>query len=241
MGTNCIVKFWFFLSFAISVLLADNSTTLIVYTLILTTLLAFSFRHVKPVIIRLKPFIFFLPIMIVLYVVFSIILTAMDFYQIMAEGCFALSKLLVMVAVMSLYFEISKTDDILIAVRSLWSKTKLPWRWAEDSLIFLELTLRFFPTFQRDWEHLRRARTALGLNQTAGRVAQIKQIANDFPALIFLSLRRADETALSIYLRGYGKKIPRGIVNPIPFTVIDGIAFVGVALIFYWVNFNATL
>ena len=91
----------------------------------------------------------------------------------------------------------------------------------EDIFMFLELTLRFYPTFQREWQTVTRSKKALGLSSSICRWEQIKSVANDLPGMILQSYRKAGNTATIMQQRGYGNQIPRGVANPILFKMSD--------------------
>ncbi|MCK5329806.1 MAG: hypothetical protein KAK01_00225 [Candidatus Marinimicrobia bacterium] len=239
MKINGLVRLWFYLAFSISVLLSKSGLIWIVYLGLWCSLLIFNRSAMRSIWWRLRPYLIFLPLMVILYTIFSLFLTTNNLTDILMQGGFALVKMLLMIAIMGIYFENSESGEIFNALRSLWQKSKLPWRWVEDFFMFLELTLRFFPAFQRDWEHLHQSRQALGLSASHKRLAIIKQTATYLPGLLLQSLRQADNTALSIKLRGYGNRIPRGIVFPVKFTNWDALVFLIVTLFFYWGNFVA--
>ncbi len=237
MNINCLVKFWFFLAFAISVLLTDSiAHWAVLFAFYLVIILSYP-RVIPPLWIKLKPYLIYLPFMVILYIGFSLLMTTDSFAIIFRQGGFAFIKLFLMIAIMSVYFQISNSESIIKALRSLWVKTGLKWRFVDDFFIYLELTLRFFPTFQRDWDFLRQSRRSLGLLPAGGRLSEIRQTASDLPGLLFQSLRRADEIALSIRLRGYGTVLPRGVADPLEFNTIDGITMFFVTVLFCWSNF----
>jgi len=237
MKVNSLVKLWFYLASSISVLLTTSGISWLYYFGLWCCLIMINRLVLGSIWRRLYPYLLFLPVMVLLYIIFSLILTKDTFVEIIYQGGFALAKLLLMIAIMGLYFEKSVSGEILAAIRSLWRKSNLSWRWVEDFFVFLELTLRFFPAFQRDWEHLHQSRQALGLTRSNNRLVFIRQTAAYLPGLLLQSLRQADDIALSIKLRGYGNKIPRGIIFPVEFTGLDAVFFLVISLLFYWSNF----
>lgn len=237
MKVNSLVKLWFYLAFSISVLLATSGISWLCYFGLWCCLILINQSVLGSIWRRLYPFLLFLPVMVILYIIFSLLLTKETLIEIIYQGGFALVKLLLMIAIMGLYFEKSVSGELLIAIRSLWRKSNLSWRWVEDFFMFLELTLRFFPAFQRDMEHLHQSRQALGLTQSGNKLVLIQQTAAYLPGLILHNLRQADDIALGIKLRGYGNKIPRGLIFPVKFTRLDGLFFMIITLLFYWSNF----
>ena len=218
---NPIVQFWFFLGFAFSVVLCNVWSGIAIYCTVCIFLLLLNIQHIKPAISQVKIFVYFFPVMIIIYLVVSFLFTQNTWDNILFEAGFAFSKLILLIMMMALYFEISKNNDLLLAVRSLWSKLNIPWHWVEDLFLFLGLTLRFYPTFQREWDTIRRSKIALGLGGPDGKLQQIKSATQDLPGLILQSYRKAENTASVMIQRGYGNKIPRGVANPILFNNSD--------------------
>jgi energy-coupling factor transporter transmembrane protein EcfT len=133
----------------------------------------------------------------------------------------AISKLLLLVIVMAFYLEIIRKQNIVLSIRSIWVKMNLKWKRVEDMFMFLELTLRFYPIFQREWQTISRSKKALGLSSTINKWEQIKSVANDLPGMILQSYRKAENTTMVMQQRGYGKQIPRGVASPILFKMSD--------------------
>jgi energy-coupling factor transporter transmembrane protein EcfT len=142
---------------------------------------------------------------------------------------------------MAFYIEILKKQNIVLSIRSIWSKLNLKWKWVEDIFMFLELTLRFYPTFQREWQTINRSKKALGLTSSLNRWGQIKSVVNDLPGMILQSYRKAENTALIMQQRGYGNQIPRGVANPILFKISDLILLIIILFGFTLLNQYVTL
>ncbi len=241
MKVNILVRLWFYLTLAISVLMVPSPAVWTGYLAVAAVLLYLNRGNAAQLGRRLKPYLFFLPVMIILYTGFSLLLTADNLVTIVNQGLFAFIKLVLMITIMNIYFLRSSDGEILCALRSLWRKTGLSWRFMEDLFLYLELTLRFFPTFQHDWEQLRESRQALGLNHSGKRLGTIKQAATDLPSLLLRNLSRADEIAHSVVMRGYGQTIPRGVAHPVVYTIVDLLLFLTIAIIFYLLNFHVTV
>ncbi len=214
---NPIVTAIFYLGYAISTILANTWNGLILYCILTAILIIMNVRYIKAVIKQVKPFLLFFPIMILIYLFISFVFTSSTWNAIINEAGFAISKLLLLVIVMAFYIEISKEQNLILSVRTIWSKFNLSWKWVEDLFIFLELTLRFYPTFQREWQTINRSKIALGLTHSTSKWDQIKSITNDLPGMILQSYRKAENTAIVMQQRGYGNQIPRGVAKPIPF------------------------
>ena len=72
--------------------------------------------------------------------------------------------MILLVSMMTLYSILSKNSDIMIVIRGIWYKMGRPWQWVEDLILFIDITIRFFPSFQQQWQRIDRTRKSLGIN-----------------------------------------------------------------------------
>ena len=223
---NPIVTSIFYFGLAFSTILSKTWNGLLIYIILCIILIIFNMAYLKPAFKQVKPFFLFFPIMVIIYLIISFVFTNSTWTIIINEAGFAMSKLLLLVIVMSLYLEISRKQDLILSIRSIWVKMNLKWKRVEDLFMFLELTLRFYPTFQREWQIIIKSKKALGLTSSFGRWEKIKSVANDLPGMILQSYRKAENTAIVMQQRGYGKQIPRGVANPVRFRMSDFILIV---------------
>ena len=182
---------------------------------------------------RLKPIIYYFPIMIILYFIFSLFLTDNTLGIILNEAIFGCLKLFFMVGAMMLFFESTQSQDIVIIARSIWVRLNKPWKWVEDFFLFLGMTLRFYPTFQSNWQLLRNTRKSLGLEEDLSYLGQVKIAAKEMPGLLIYQLQRADDIAMAMKLRGYGKQFPRGVTYPIISKAVHLIQIILISFV-YW-------
>ena len=209
-----LVNLWFFLGFSLSLLMSITYTGWGIHFIILIIIGWINKRQVKKVLRRLKPFILYFPIMLILYILFSIFLTDNSIKIILNEAVFGFIKLILMVGAMSFFIESTPSQDSVVVARSIWAKTGKPWKWMEDFFLFLEMTLRFYPTFQSNWQSVRNSRKSLGLEEDLSPWEQVKTATSEIPGLLIYQLRRADDIGTAMKLRGYGKQFPRGVTNP---------------------------
>ena len=119
--------------------------------------------------------------------------------------------MILLVSMMTLYSILSKNSDIIIAIRGLWYKMGRPWKWAEDLILFIEITIRFFPSFQQQWQRIERTRKSLGINVSEDKLHKIRRFATMVPDMVILNLRRVNDLTLAMKLRGYGYLYPRTV------------------------------
>jgi energy-coupling factor transporter transmembrane protein EcfT len=146
-----------------------------------------------------------------------------------------------MVGAMMFYFESTPSQDILIIARSIWVRMNKPWKWVENFFLFLGMTLRFYPTFQSNWQSLRNTRKSLGLEADLSYLEQVKTAAKEMPGLLIHQLRRADDVAMAMKLRGYGKQFPRGVTYPTIFKAIHLIQIIFISSVYWAINTIATI
>ena len=239
MNIHPLVRFIFFLTFSFSVLFADTLTLWAIYFGIFVVTTGFDRTVILAVFSRIKPFIQFFPIMLVIYLAVSIFFTDATIYQAMVEVGFAFLRIVLMISIMSLYFESAGSPNFLLALRSIWFQTGLKWNWMENFFLFLDMTLRFYPSLQRDWITLSQSRESLGFNQNNNRWDKIKLAAQDLPILLVVNLRKSQDIALAMQLRGFGESFPRCVYNATYFTTWHLLQFAGVVICFYLINLHA--
>ncbi len=232
-----LVNLWFYLSYSFSLLLSTTYFGLGIYLLIFLVIIWLNKKYFIQVLQGLKPIVYYLPIMIILYFIFSLFLTDNTLGIILNEAIFGCLKLFLMVGAMMFFFESIQNQDIVIIARSIWVRLNKPWKWVEDFFLFLGMTLRFYPTFQSNWLLLRNTRKSLGLEADLSYLGQVKIAAKEMPGLLIHQLRRADDIAMAMKLRGYGKQFPRGVTYPTIFKAVHLIQIILISSI-YWVIYT---
>jgi len=232
-----LVNLWFFLSYSFSLLLSTTYFGLGIYFLIFLVIIWLNKKYFIQVLQGLKPIVYYFPIMIILYFIFSLFLTDNTLGIILNEVIFGCLKLFLMVGAMMFFFESTQSQDIVIIARSIWVRLNKPWKWVEHFFLFLGMTLRFYPTFQSNWQLLRNTRKSLGLEADLSYLGQVKIAAKEMPGLLIHQLRRADDVAMAMKLRGYGKQFPRGVTYPTIFKAVHLIQIILISSI-YWVIHN---
>ncbi|NOZ03085.1 MAG: hypothetical protein GXO92_00550 [FCB group bacterium] len=232
---------WFFLCVAFSILLTNSFVVGLINSGIIILLFIINRRCIRNVFLRIRPFLFLIPVMSVFYIGFSFWFTNETLVSTLFVAGKAIVTLLLLIMVMSLYLERNSSRDILTAFRTLWRKMDRPWQGVEDFFLFLGLTLRFYPTFQREWEATQRAQQALGLHQNMSRFEQIKLLVRTLPGIVLYNYRKADEMAVVMKLRGFGQIVPRGVAFPVNFSFTDALLMVIIPGIIFGVRFLAAV
>jgi len=241
MNIHPLVRFILFLAFSFSVLFADTLTLWAIYFGIFVVTTGFDRTVILAVFSRIKPFILFFPFMLVCYLAVSVFFTDATIYQAMVEVGFAFLCIILMISIMSLYFGSLGSPNFLLELRSIWFQTGLKWNWMEKFFLFLDMTLRFYPSLQRDWITLSQSRESLGFNQNNNRWDKIKLATQDLPILLVVNLRKSQDIALAMQLRGFGESLPRCVYNATYFTTWHLLQFAAVVICFYLINLHASL
>ena len=241
MNIHPLVRFILFLAFSFSVLFADTLTLWAIYFGIFVVTTGFDRTVILTVFSRIKPFILFFPFMLVCYLAVSVFFTDATIYQAMVEVGFAFLRIVLMISIMSLYFVSLGSPNFLMELRSIWFQTGLKWNWMENFFLFLDMTMRFYPSLQRDWITLSQSRESLGFNQNNNRWDKIKLATQDLPILLVVNLRKSQDIALAMQLRGFGESLPRCVYNATYFTTWHLLQFAGVVICFYLINLHAPL
>ena len=238
MNIHPLVSFIFFLTFSFSVLFADTLTLWAIYFGIFVFTTGFDWTVILAVFSRIKPFILFFPFMSIIYLAVSVFFTDATIYQAMVEVGFAFLRIVLMISIMSLYFESVGSPNFLLALRSIWFQIGLKWNWMENFFLFLDMTLRFYPSLQRDWIMLNQSRVSLGFNQNNNRWDKIKLATKDLPILLVVNLRKSQDIALGMQLRGFGESLPRCVYNATYFSTWHLLQFAAVVICFYLINLH---
>tara|TARA_Y100000817_G_scaffold289740_1_gene259936 strand:- start:93 stop:626 length:534 start_codon:yes stop_codon:yes gene_type:complete len=177
--------------------------------------------------------------MLIFYIGFSLLLTNNSIYQIINEAFFGFMKLILMVSAMTLFLESS--NNFVNLLRSVWSKTNLNWEWPDKFFVFLTMTQRFYPTVQLNWSSMLRTRKSLGIDYRQSHREKLILAAKNLPNILLLQLHWADDIALAMKLRGFGKRFPRGVTFPSSFKFIHFIQIVFIISSFWAINLIVTI
>jgi energy-coupling factor transporter transmembrane protein EcfT len=113
-----------------------------------------------------------------------------------------------------------QSEDIILAFRSIVFKLNLSWSWVEDIFIFLDMTIRFFPTFKEEWQQMQRSQKALSISSPKTFTGKSLQVANFIPDFVILNLNKSETITQVMRMRGYGSVFPRTLYPIIPITKI---------------------
>ena len=209
------------MAFSVSVLLSMEIGILTLHILIAISLLIFERDQWSEWKNRTRPFWKYFPLTGLIFFVISFLVSDRSISTIIMDVTLATLRLIVMVSVMTIYTIKSSSQDVITAFRSIWFKMNLNYRWAEDLLLFFDMTVRFFPTFKEEWRQLERSQKALSISISESFLKKVIQVAQFVPDFIILNLNKSESITRVMKMRGYGESIPRSVFPFIKFTFFD--------------------
>ena len=232
MFTHPIVNLYFFLALSLSLMLTSSFLQLMNYGIVIL-FIALKNTKLIPIVIRnYLPTLFFFPIMLFIYILFSYILTDSTIYQTISEAFNAFIKFSFMIISMNFYLELSSAENLIKSLKSFWATLNIQWKWVDNFFLFLALALRFYPTFQSQWQHQRNSQKVLGIKFNDSYYGRLIEISKELPSILVYQLDRSEDISLAMKLRGYGSYFPRKIVDPIYFNITNFLQFFLVTIFF---------
>ena len=196
--------------------------------------LVINFRnHWQEFVIKSKPLWIYFPQVGLWFFIISLLVSSKNTYAVFIDVSLATFRMILLVSMMTIYSILSKNSDIMISIRGIWHKMGKPWQWVEDLILFIDITIRFFPSFQQHWQRIERTRKSLGINVSEDKIHQVQRFATMVPDIVILNLRRVNDLTLAMKLRGYGHLCPRTVYPFISSYRIDKLilAFVIIGLL----------
>ena len=218
---NPITRLCLYMAFSVSVLLSMEIGVLTLHVFIGLFIILYEKELWQAWKERTRPFWKYFPMTGLIFFAISFLVSDRAIPEIIFDVTLATIRLFVLVSVMTIYTLQTKSDDIISAIRSLWFKMDLPWRWVEDILLFFDMTIRFFPTFKEEWLQMERSQKALSFSIPSSFVSKATQVAQFIPDFIVLNLNKADNITQVMKMRGYGQSVPRSVYPFIQFKLID--------------------
>lgn len=213
-------------------MLASSFLQLMNYGIVILIIALKNTKLIPIVIRKYLPTLFFFPIMLFIYILFSYILTDSTIYQTISEAFNAFIKFSFMIISMNFYLELSSAENLIKSLRSFWARLNIQWKWVDNFFLFLALALRFYPTFQSQWQHQRNSQKVLGIKFNDSYYGRLIEISKELPSILVYQLDRSEDISLAMKLRGYGSYFPRKIVDPIYFNITNFLQFVLVTIFF---------
>ena len=241
MPLNPLVQLILFISLTVSILLSPNLNYLnlhIFFFVFLSLVYKIEFILFWKKVFKI---LYFFPFIIFFYFLFTILMTNYDLIEIFEKIVIGFYRLLLIISFTTIYFENSKKENLITIIRSFFYRIKLHSRFIENITLFLSLSFRFYPEFQKNWELIEKGDNYLGIKTNKSYLAKVIKISKIFPRILLFQLDRSSEIARVIKLRGYGNIIPRGIIDQIDINFFHFVQSVFIILIFYILHNYVTI
>ena len=231
MFNHPIVQLYFYLSLSMVLVFSPSVYSLWPFTFLFIIISLYNKSVIKKIINNFISMLFFLPFMLVIYLLISLIFTQMTFIESTEYALLAFLKFSLIVLLMNFYLETASSENLIISFRSLWVKTGLKWKWVDDFFLFLSLSLRLYPTFQSNWINNMNSQKAIGIRFNNSYYGKLIEISKELPAVLVYQLNRSNDIALAMKLRGYGMHYPRNVISPIKFNFYNLIQILSITLL----------
>ena len=231
MFNHPIVQLYFYLSLSMVLVFSPSVYSLWPFAFLFIIISLYNKSVIKKIINNFISMLFFLPFMLVIYLLISLIFTQMTFIESTEYALLAFLKFSLIVLLMNFYLETASSENLIISFRSLWFKTGLKWKWVDDFFLFLSLSLRLYPTFQSNWINNMNSQKAIGIRFNNSYYGKLIEISKELPAVLVYQLNRSNDIALAMKLRGYGMHYPRNVISPIKFNFYNLIQILSITLL----------
>ena len=167
----------------------------------------------------------------------SFIVTKKPTNIIIEDLSFAIARMTLMTVSMAFYVVTYKSGSLMVALRSIWYLSKFEFKWVEKIIIFLELSIRFFPLMQQKWYFTQRSQKALSMYSRGGQYSKVIQYSKYLPDFIILNLDQAEKIVKNMSLRGFGEKPKRSAYPIVIFNVYEFFIIILISIIIMSIHF----
>ena len=218
---NPITRLFIYIIFSISILISKSVNILLINLGIVFLLFIFkrSLSHLFWE--RIKSYLIYLPLSGLLFFIISTQISSKSISTISIDILMATIRLLAMISLMTFYIIEAKSQNILIALRSIWFSSGLNIYWIDKLILFFELTIRFFPSIHENWNQTEKSQKALSIKKRNSLKDKVFYTAKFIPDFILLNLKKTDVIIENMSMRGLGTEKRRSIYPYLKFKVID--------------------
>ena len=233
---NPLTQLFLYLLFSFSILLSNDALLLCLHIMAVLILIFYKKHHWEEWKIYTRPFWIYFPLTGVLFLFISFIVSSRPGHVILLDVFFATIRLCGLVSIMTLYLVESRNQDILLALRSLWYKSKIKFQWFDKLLLFFEMSIRFFPSVQEQWRNIERSQKALSIYISKSNLKKVTLISHSIPDFILLNLEKTETITQGMVMRGYGEHFPRSVYPYIQFKSIDFVWTISITITVFGVH-----
>ena len=130
-------------------------------------------------------------------------------------------RLMAMISLLTFYIIEAKSQNLLIAIRSIWFSSGLNIYWIDKFILFFEMTIRFFPSIHENWNQTEKSQKALSIKKRNSLKDKVFHTAKFIPDFILLNLKKTDVIIENMSMRGLGTEKRRSIYPYLKFKVVD--------------------
>ena len=218
---NPITRLFIYILFSISILMSRSVNILLINLGIVFLIFIFK-RSLLPLFLeRIKPYLIYLPLSGLLFFIISTQISSKSISIISIDILMATIRLMAMISLMTLYIIEAKSQNILIAIRSIWYSSGLNIYWIDKFILFFEMTIRFFPSIHENWNQTEKSQKVLSIKKRNSLKNKVFYTAKFIPDFILLNLKKTDVIIENMSMRGLGTKKRRSIYPYLKFKVID--------------------
>ena len=242
MKLNPLVNFFLFLSLSISTLFSDNLFYLNIHSIILLAIV-FSFKiNIYFLLKSLFKTSYYFFTIILFYLFFSFLLSNIELELIIVKIVLGIYKIVVSILFMKIFILSVEKESFVKLIRSVYLESRLKLRFLDDIILFIALSLRFYPELQNRWKSFEKGRIYIGINNNNGSlISRLKLYSDMFVRILSLQYKKSLLISNNIKLRGYGNCHPRGIIDPIKINFYDLIISIMIPITLIILHFNVKI
>ena len=218
---NPITSLFIYILFSISILISQSVNILLINLGIVFLIFIFKRSLLHLFWERIKSYLIYLPLSGLLFFIISTQISSKSISIISIEILMATIRLLAMISLMTFYIIEAKSQNILIAIRSIWFSSGLNIYWIDKFILFIEMTIRFFPSIHENWNQTEKSQKALSIKKRNSLKDKVFYTAKFIPDFILLNLKKTDVIIENMSMRGLGTEKRRSIYPYLKFKIID--------------------
>ena len=218
---NPIARLFIYILLSISILISQRVSILLLNLGIVFLIFIFKRSSLHLFLERIKPYLIYLPLSGFLFFIISSQISSKSISIIFIDILMATIRLTAMISLMTFYIIEAKSQNILIAIRSIWFSSGLNIHWIDKFILFFEMTIRFFPSIHENWNQTERSQKALSIKKGSSLKDKVFYTAKFIPDFILLNLKKTDVIIENMSMRGLGTEKRRSIYPYLKFKAID--------------------
>ena len=218
---NPITRLFIYILFSFSILISQGVNILLINLSIVSLIFVFKRSLLHLFWERIKSYLIYLPLSGLLFLIISIQISSKSISIITVDIFLATIRLLAMISLMTFYVIEAKSQNMLIAIRSIWFSSGLNIYWIDKFILFFEMTIRFFPSIHENWIQTEKSQKALSIKKRNSLKDKVFYAAKFIPDFIILNLKKTDVIIENMSMRGLGTEKRRSIYPYLKFKAID--------------------